>query len=85
MPSSAADGNDRERESLELIYRNRVEFAVGHGVAVHAETADDVKLVTEVRTTADREPVGEVRCLWRVAQHGREGKPAELPSQAFPP
>ena len=34
-----------------MIYRNRVEFAVGHGVAVHAETADDVTLATEVRTT----------------------------------
>ena len=45
------DGNDPERESLEMIYRNRVEFAVGHGVAVHAETADDVTLATEVRTT----------------------------------
>src|SRR6218665_2825917 len=34
-----------------MIYRNRVEFAVGHGVAVHAETADDVMLATEARTT----------------------------------
>jgi hypothetical protein len=34
-----------------MIYRNRVEFAVGHGVAVHAETAEDVTLATEVRTT----------------------------------
>ncbi|EEF24970.1 conserved hypothetical protein, partial [Ricinus communis] len=42
---------DPEREALEMIYRNRVEFAVGHGVAVHAETADDVTLATEVRTT----------------------------------
>ena len=50
-PVLDADGNDPERESLEMIYRNRVEFAVGHGVAVHAETADDVTLATEVRTT----------------------------------
>lgn len=50
-PVLEADGNDPERESLEMIYRNRVEFAVGHGVAVHAETADDVTLATEVRTT----------------------------------
>lgn len=50
-PVLATDGNDPERESLEMIYRNRVEFAVGHGVAVHAETADDVTLATEVRTT----------------------------------
>ena len=50
-PVLDADGNDPERESLEMIYRNRVEFAVGHGVAVHAETVDDVTLATEVRTT----------------------------------
>ncbi|HDR8993304.1 DISARM system helicase DrmA [Burkholderia cepacia] len=49
-PVLDADGMDAERESLEMIYRNRVEFAVGHGVAVHAETADDVTLATEVRT-----------------------------------
>lgn len=45
------DAMDAERESLEMIYRNRVEFAVGHGIGVHAVTADDVTLATEVRTT----------------------------------
>lgn len=50
-PVLDVNGNDPERESLEMIYRNRVEFAVGHGVAVHAETAGDVTLATEVRTT----------------------------------
>lgn len=50
-PVLDADGKDPERESLEMIYRNRVEFAVGHGIAVHAETADDVTMATEVRTT----------------------------------
>jgi hypothetical protein len=50
-PVLDADGMDPEREALEMIYRNRVEFAVGHGVAVHAETAEDVTLATEVRTT----------------------------------
>lgn len=50
-PVLDADGMDPEREALEMIYRNRVEFAVGHGVAVHAETAGDVTLATEVRTT----------------------------------
>lgn len=49
-PVLDADGMDPERESLEMIYRNRVEFAVGHGVAVHAETAEDVTLATEVHT-----------------------------------
>ncbi|MBX3245873.1 MAG: DISARM system helicase DrmA [Myxococcales bacterium] len=43
--------DDPERDHLELIYRRRVEFAVGHGVAVHAETSkDDPTLATEVRT-----------------------------------
>lgn len=42
---------DPEREALEMIYRNRVEFAVGHGVAVHAVTAEDVTLATEIATT----------------------------------
>lgn len=49
-PVLDADGMDPEREALEMIYRNRVEFAVGHGVAVHAETAEDLTLATEVRT-----------------------------------
>lgn len=50
-PVLDVDGMDHEREALEMIYRNRVEFAVGHGVAVHAETAEDITLATEVRTT----------------------------------
>lgn len=51
-PVLDADGMDPERESLEMIYRNRVEFAVGHGVAVHSETAkDDPTRAIEVRTT----------------------------------
>lgn len=29
----------QERESLAMLYRNHVEFAVGHGVSVHAQTA----------------------------------------------
>ncbi|SEF89572.1 DISARM system helicase DrmA [Marinobacterium lutimaris] len=49
-PVLDADGMDPERESLEMIYRNRVEFAVGHGVAIHAETSEDKTLATEVRT-----------------------------------
>ncbi len=49
-PLMDADCMDPERESLEMIYRKRVEFAVGHGVAVHAETAEDVTLATEVHT-----------------------------------
>jgi len=49
-PILDSDGKDPEREALEMIYRNRVEFAVGHGVAVHAETADDVSVAYEIRT-----------------------------------
>ena len=50
-PVLDASSLDPERELLEMIYRDRVEFAVGHGVAIHAKTADDVTLATEVRTT----------------------------------
>jgi hypothetical protein len=35
------DDQDPERGALEMIYRKRVEFAVGHGVSVHAEAAED--------------------------------------------
>ncbi|WP_081503952.1 DISARM system helicase DrmA [Alicyclobacillus hesperidum] len=47
-----ANGSDPERESLEMIYRNHVEFAVGHGVSVHAITADDdTEHAVEIRTS----------------------------------
>lgn len=43
--------DDEERKALEMIYRQQVEFAVGHGVAVHADTdAEDVERAREVRT-----------------------------------
>ncbi len=43
--------DDEERRALEMIYREEVEFAVGHGVAVHAETSDgDTERAHEVRT-----------------------------------
>lgn len=43
--------DDEERKALEMIYREQVEFAVGHGVAVHAKTDDgDPKRAHEVRT-----------------------------------
>jgi len=46
-----AKNPDLERESLEMIYRKQVEFAVGHGVAVHADVAkDNVELATEIKT-----------------------------------
>lgn len=50
-PVLDADGNDPEREALEMVYRKRVEFAVGHGVAVAAKTAPgDPEKAVEVRT-----------------------------------
>jgi hypothetical protein len=50
-PSNEVVVDDAERDHLGLIYRRRVEFAVGHGVAVHAETSDDDPTrALEVRT-----------------------------------
>lgn len=50
-PSNDIVVDDAERDHLGLIYRRRVEFAVGHGVAVHAETPDDDPTrALEVRT-----------------------------------
>lgn len=50
-PSNDIIVDDAERDHLGLIYRRRVEFAVGHGVAVHAETPpDDPTRATLVRT-----------------------------------
>ncbi len=50
-PVLDTDGSDEERESLEMIYRGRVEFAVGHGVSVQATNADDDPArAVEVRT-----------------------------------
>lgn len=50
-PNLQATHPDEERLALEMIYRRRVEFAVGHGVSVHSETAsDDVEHAVEVRT-----------------------------------
>lgn len=51
-PVLDSDGGDVEREALEMIYRKQVEFAVGHGVSVHATTADkDTERAVEIRTT----------------------------------
>lgn len=43
--------SDSEIRHLDLLYRDKVEFAVGHGVAVHSETADDPHRALSVRTT----------------------------------
>lgn len=45
-------GADSERESLEMVYRRRVEFAVGHGISVHAKTVEgDEEHAMEIRTS----------------------------------
>lgn len=50
-PSNDLVVDDSERDHLGLIYRRRVEFAVGHGVAIHSETPqNDPTRALEVRT-----------------------------------
>ncbi len=50
-PGNEVVVDDDERDHLGLIYRRRVEFAVGHGVAVHAaKPADDPTRAALVRT-----------------------------------
>lgn len=50
-PILRTDESDEEREALEMIYRDRVEFAVGHGISVHSTVSgEDPKRATEVRT-----------------------------------
>ncbi|AFZ67167.1 DISARM system helicase DrmA [Deinococcus peraridilitoris] len=50
-PPLEPDGSDPEREALAMLYREQVEFAVGHGVAVAARVAPgDPERATEVRT-----------------------------------
>lgn len=45
------NGDDAERDALEMIYRKQVEFAVGHGIAVNAQTEPaDTERAVSVRT-----------------------------------
>ena len=49
--AAQAYADDPERETLEMTYRKHVEFAVGHGVAVNAETASgETARAVEIRT-----------------------------------
>jgi hypothetical protein len=51
-PILDAGGMDTEREALEMIYRKQIEFAVGHGVSIHATTSEtDTEHATEIRTS----------------------------------
>ena len=72
-PVLSANGFDEERESLEMIYRKRVEFAVGHGVSVHARSADgESEHADEIRTcTLPRNEV-EVTETPGLVAHDRE-------------
>lgn len=40
-PDNEVVVDDPERDRLATIYRNRLEFAVGHGVSIHADTAPE--------------------------------------------
>jgi len=49
----SAESADPELPGLDLLYRDEVEFAVGHGIAVHAVRATgDVRRATHLETTA---------------------------------
>ncbi len=51
-PLLDTDGRDAERESLEMIYRKQVEFAVGHSISVCAVPSDEEPdRAIEIRTT----------------------------------
>ncbi len=63
-----SNSEDSERDTLEMIYRREVEFAVGHGVAVHVEiAAGDAERAVEVRTVVMPQyevPVTETPGSW---------------------
>jgi len=43
--------SEDERAALEMVYRKHVEFAVGHGVAIHSETSQgNLEWATEIRS-----------------------------------
>jgi hypothetical protein len=43
--------SEPERAALEMVYRKQVEFAVGHGIAVHSETSNEnLEWATEIRS-----------------------------------
>ncbi|MCZ7616459.1 MAG: hypothetical protein M5T52_23610 [Ignavibacteriaceae bacterium] len=50
-PVLKSDSEDEERNSLEMIYRHNVEFAVGHGISVHTKVEErDSKYALEIKT-----------------------------------
>lgn len=49
LPSNLNNQED-EDQAVAMIYRRTVEFAVGHGTAVHAELSTDWKRATRIRT-----------------------------------
>jgi len=63
-PVLSTDSSDSERIALEMVYRNQIEFAVGHGISVHAVPSLEVpERAIEIRTVVLPEyeiPVTEV-------------------------
>jgi len=50
-PTGEIDPQDEERAALAMLYRDQVEFAVGHGVSVHATVAEGMTdRAVEIRT-----------------------------------
>ena len=50
-PAAHTNSNDPEHDMLEMVYRKQLEFVVGHGVAVHAETCPgETERAVAVRT-----------------------------------
>lgn len=50
-PSNEVVVDDPERDRLALIYRNRLEFAVGHGVSVHAKLSHETSSMADMVAT----------------------------------
>ena len=44
------NGFDTERETLEMLYRKNVEFAIGHGMSVHPTVSEDPERAVSIET-----------------------------------
>lgn len=50
-PFSESGKEEKELKALNMLYRRKVEFAVGHGISVHATTSkDDYERASEIKT-----------------------------------
>jgi hypothetical protein len=59
----------REIKSLEMMYRRRAEFAVGHGIAIHSEPDEDNPL-RACRLTTSALPLAEIAAVEPASIHG---------------